>query len=599
MYGITGSLHREMKNQNNTINIFLIIASVVYLAFELAFNARLTSAAGLSSISNIDNLEFWGRLVSMIGAVLLTLRLLLVVKPSHRINVSLLAFFVVGPIVFFGQKAIVEHIVESSSNETRKLSSRIAFMRQSVETGDFPIEGMPTVLHERNVFLASFNLLSLINPTKLDQIDDELNILAKSILSKGDNVDEYWQQYKSAISHLKSEYSKVERAKKNLNTLTNKAKNQANTLWKESLVSNKEVVAQVGKSRNELVSNVLARKKYIYKSLKHYFSKKETSRTIEKYNNLSTQMFGKVIPKKFWCSTFACPGSEQFVNKKISQLVAQRFENESGINLSSNANNIDADKIRNKQILKALNSASIEPPQGWVVPKEKQQFIENITTFITKKYFENFAKETKHKFGKSLNINGGFQEFYYTPTIQNLMKKSLGINTIDKIKLVSTKRNFETHIFSSLVNTASKELAANMQADLNEFSDGNKHELTSKDSIRLVIIIPLAMGISLLFGLLNALGVIKQILNYLLPQFKPISRLIPITLSLFIFGHTLIFDIQRQGDYQQLYTDVMVHSKVKGFSIDWIKSSQQEFFEIGEWLRVNIFNSQSFGLKGN
>lgn len=574
----------------------MIIASVIYLAFELAFNARLTAAAGLTSINNIEKLEFWGRLVSMIGAVLLTLRLLLIVRPSKRIIVCILAFLVVGPTVFFGQKALVEHLVESSSNETRKMSSRIAFMRQSVETGKFPLDGMPSAIYERNIYLATFNLLSLINPQKLDQIDEELDLLAKSILSEPINIDGYWNKYKSLISHLNSEYLEIEYDKQKLIKLKTKAKSQANTLWRKSLVSQKEIIEQVGKSRNELVSKVLSRKKYIYKYLKRYFARKETPSTIEEYKTLSTQMFGRVVPKEFWCSTFSCPGSEQFVRKKISHLVDERFESESGLNLSTNVNKIDADKVRSKNIIKSLKAASIEIPIAWKIPIEKKRFVSSVSALITKKHFESFTEKTKQKLGKPLTLEGGFREFFYTPKIQSLMRKSLGLNVGYKVKLVNTKPLFETYIFSTLIDKESKELAANMQADLIEFSDGNKHAITSKNSIRLVVIIPLAMGISLLFGLLNALGVINQILSYLLPQFNPISTFIPITMGILIFGHTLIFDIQRQGDYEQLYSEVMEHSTAKGFAIDWIKSSQQEFFEIGEWLRVNMFNKQNFGL---
>ncbi|MDN3920047.1 hypothetical protein [Roseateles violae] len=121
-----------MKVERGFVPVGIVLVTLVYLGFELAFNIRLVDVAGgLPGRNEIDDLELQGRLLSATGASLLTLRLLAWLfarLPVTRPRLGALAgALCIAVLVFFGQKAAVDYLANSAS-PTEKRRAALAVL---------------------------------------------------------------------------------------------------------------------------------------------------------------------------------------------------------------------------------------------------------------------------------------------------------------------------------------------------------------------------------------------------------------------------------------------------------------------------------------
>ena len=121
----------------------MAFATLGYLAFEMAFNARLLDVTGgISSEDEIDSIEHWGRALSGValmlagwGSALLPLsgrrrwgkgRTTLALAVSAAVSLAA---------AWYGERALVDRIVDGSDGITRREAAHLRAVTGAIEHG--------------------------------------------------------------------------------------------------------------------------------------------------------------------------------------------------------------------------------------------------------------------------------------------------------------------------------------------------------------------------------------------------------------------------------------------------------------------------------
>ena len=158
--------------ENGRTPVLLWVLTLIYLCFELAFNARLLDAVGSrSTIEQIHRLEQFGRCLSGIAVALVALQIMLSrrsrstsTSPSN--GMIFLKCTVAGVLTFFSLQLLVDGLVKLSSPNLRRLSSNILVVKQQILSGNALLDGLADDQRifeqpEGKVFLALFPAMAL------------------------------------------------------------------------------------------------------------------------------------------------------------------------------------------------------------------------------------------------------------------------------------------------------------------------------------------------------------------------------------------------------------------------------------------------------
>jgi ribosomal protein S19E (S16A) len=127
----------------------MLIVTGVYLIAELSFNATLLDVTGtLASSETIEKAEFFGRLLSSIAVVLALLGFLVkeaIGRSWAKWNLILIVLMLCIPLglgVFFGEKALVDHLVYKSTAKVRQNAAILIVLRQGLLESSIRVSGI-------------------------------------------------------------------------------------------------------------------------------------------------------------------------------------------------------------------------------------------------------------------------------------------------------------------------------------------------------------------------------------------------------------------------------------------------------------------------
>lgn len=172
----------------------LWLLTIIYLCFELAFNARLLDVVGsISTIAQIHQIEQYGRTLSGIAVALIVLQYLLNLrsqstrrKPSYVI-IFLACFITVG-VVYFSLDKLVNTLVNNSTPEMRRISTQLVLAKSELIAGNAELDGLSANaeifnLPEGKAFIALFPIMAL----SIDNLDNKLLTVTRRVL--GNQID--------------------------------------------------------------------------------------------------------------------------------------------------------------------------------------------------------------------------------------------------------------------------------------------------------------------------------------------------------------------------------------------------------------------------
>ena len=176
-----------MRHAQIRQTLFLIVLTVVYLGFELGFNARLLDLIGSrASAHDIEELEFFGRSLSGIAAALVVLQLLLARalrkgRRPHYVGV-VIACALTGLLVFGVIKTAVNVLVATRDSSFRRVATNAGLLQRALVQGDLNLDGLADdkvyARPEGKAFLALFQVLL----PNIDQLDDKVEPIKRQVI---------------------------------------------------------------------------------------------------------------------------------------------------------------------------------------------------------------------------------------------------------------------------------------------------------------------------------------------------------------------------------------------------------------------------------
>lgn len=216
-----------METKSRAWKLSLFVASFAYLVIEIMFNAKLVEIASSAGFDITDNtlhqIELFGRAISGVGVSLLILDALparFVSNFLSRILCIISVFTLIWPMVFFGQKKLIDiYLIEPSSASQRKQAVASVLLKQAMTHNAVSFEGIDFDPDSGNdgvksaedmTFLAIFGGLVYVDEDILNRIKEQQGKIISNYVRARSNTDfaSYIQSHRDLYTRLSNDYSK-------------------------------------------------------------------------------------------------------------------------------------------------------------------------------------------------------------------------------------------------------------------------------------------------------------------------------------------------------------------------------------------------------
>lgn len=305
----------------------MTLLATLYLLPEMIFNAELVRTAGSadSGYDEIRRLELFGRAVSGIGVSLLlldALRILPLRSKAKTLFIAALIVVLIWPIVFFGQKILIDRfIIDSSSAEERQTAFLSILVKNGLAAKAVEVDGLPFDSDNPDspvsqTFLTIFGGLVYANNDVLEQIKQSKEDIATAYVVNHNRamVGQYLARHRELASKLRTAYEeRYQPAYNRYKQAISDSGTIANDEWErvdETLAKGWADYLELAQSADELASRQ-AQQAYpkIYRFLDYYHSRcvnrgrinqRCRNRAEDSYNKQITQLGYGHIPHEYW-----------------------------------------------------------------------------------------------------------------------------------------------------------------------------------------------------------------------------------------------------------------------------------------------------------
>lgn len=202
--------------------VFLILLTLVYLCFELGFNARLLDVVGgNASPADVEHLEVYGRTLSGVAAALVLLQLMLNRRLRSQVRRPTLVRIAVGCLllaaaVFITIKVFVDVLVATRDAEFRRVAYNTILLQRSLVNGQAELDGLVDdkllfAQPEGKAFLALFPFLALSNQTLDERMKDTKDQVIGNIVRTAKTGQQYYDDYLEAMKRTHTNWQKYAR----------------------------------------------------------------------------------------------------------------------------------------------------------------------------------------------------------------------------------------------------------------------------------------------------------------------------------------------------------------------------------------------------
>ena len=203
--------------------LFLVLLTIAYLCFELAFNARLLDVVGgTASPDQIHHIEHWGRSLSGIALALFVLQVLLARRNKSR-NGSPRGLAIVfwclasGVAMFLFLQTLVDTLVTYSSPGFRRISLNMVLVQGALVRGGVELDGLdddPGLFAQPagKAFLALFPAMA-VSVERLDEKirDAKLELIGRQVQRALGGAAGYYKSYTEAVKKTQDQWQRYQR----------------------------------------------------------------------------------------------------------------------------------------------------------------------------------------------------------------------------------------------------------------------------------------------------------------------------------------------------------------------------------------------------
>jgi len=544
--------------------------SCLYLLPEAIFNSALIDVAGgkSSDESDLRIIELFGRAVSGIGVSLLLLDFYYKKRPVHSpfkmILISGAVLLVIWPLVFFGQKALVDNLIISpSSAEERQHAYVVQMLRRALIEKSVEIEGLdykPNQPHsaEEKTFLSLFAGMAYADTSLINKLESKKEAIIEKFVrdSANNHFLEHYEDYKIFRNDLHKRYERYRKSSVTYNDAANAWQESADKHW---LRIENEILqgwSKYQKAEQVFETRVDARAQKIAPKIYKYFESRKKCKTqrcvnrlksyydrdIKKYkipyihpddwlikeqvstgDNLLNAAVGavftmgiSVVAQSLDAVTGGDGGFKDYkytytndvedYKKVLRKHMSGNFIRESGgyklgiATLSAFRTN----STTSSKVRARLKQKDIKVPPAWTI-KDRHSFDLVVQRRVKQIAEQDWQRKAKKK-GLDIPPNLSWNRFQLTAPIQAEIRKTMGEDYYVNPMLADwNNRQFLNAVIEPNIQKKTDYYLTVLKAEKKKFSDNGDYENLGKTSLRATLIPPISMSLSLLLVILTAI----------------------------------------------------------------------------------------------
>lgn len=597
--------------------IFLISLQFIYLVLELIFNSRLVDSVTASTPDYFEYLAHIGRVLSGAGCTLLVFGLLRkwrTESPVLRVGAHVLGAALAFPVIYYGQEMVVESLVDSSTAEQRVHAQYIALLKRGLASNAVvfkDVEFTPEDIErpEAKTFINTIGFAVFFAPDYIQNVAENSDQILSHLASRqaSELLPEAYAGYLEARDNIAALSEKYNEANVEFEKGAQGAAQQAQQIWADTYSTLQEQWEQFhedGKS-SELRDGLdrLQDRLEIYFIARSRCTGRRAEACLKKvnqeYDAAVNALLGKSVEPEYWCKPIA---------EKSSTVLqgAQFVEMKQGARIDCSASHRDYIEARFLELhgLSSMGYDSFESfmasaevalevrarlaEQGISMPesyrlRSYEGFIKGLEYELTKKLAESFTAAAVEEFGVEIAPRLSTQDFLQHEAVQQPLREALGLGaSAMPVAINLSQRAFRDEILVPQIERNLAKERARLLAVTEFFADGEPYAEEGKNYVRSVLIPPIAMGLSLLFGLLNMATIGAALLaRSSLPK-AAVSLGKKVFVMAVVIGPLLISSqIAESEPFQKIVDETQASLGAGRYYVVWLTSLQPVVYPLG------------------
>lgn len=592
--------------------LILLGVSVVYLLFEWSFNAFLVDQVySFDQDVNFRNIEVRGRILAATGFSLLLVKAILprLSLGPRRMFLALCAVAVGFPFAYFGQKALVEHLVNRTTAQERLEAQYLMLLKRGLSGGALQLEGLDFDKDEIKqvsvkTFVASIGFMTFFSPDFAHRLRSQVDVVLEAVanheahkaqpkvfdeyLDLQAKIRDYFDDYVNAMQEREDEIAKAE----------NNAQEDWQEYYKKLGEQYQEQRELSAKYKLDLITSEFIDKFAIYQEKLLKCNGKSCDEFHAEYKKAIQEYFDRDIDPEYWCvdggtrtvierqgfvnverevplSPVCDPLPFDHVQNKIIEMIGAAQDWGAFV-----TNQAVIDKAREK-----LGEEGLIMPEAWRVD-DKDAFMSAYMNKATIEIDDAVQDKMREKFDATLGFDLNADSFIADPELQKRIKKEFGLEDSDPdLKLNMDARQILDDYLLPKAREKARDDKQKLDATAESFADGQENEKQGKVFVRVLLIPPVAMLFSLFFSAANLIEVIAGLTKFN-PRISPTLRhgfqgvLILGLLMLPVLNPS---PITQKASYQYFYDQTAeTLSPMISYASRWMITAQPILYPVGK-----------------
>jgi hypothetical protein len=530
-----------------------LVVLFVYILLEISFNARVASIAGFASLNtdSLRSLELLGRSVSGLGTALLLTDTFLSRSRIRNIFILFPSTVVIATTafsgMFFGQKILVDSLIDASSVRLRHQAVRAQALRGAIAEGVVELQdGAQALIDTRNadakIFMTLFPAASTMNTSLKEQIDNRLEDisgvyeakLATIIFEAGyprydttrdSLIDEVYPQYLEASAEYLEQRESIP---KNAKSLSRAVKPKIQEAWETFKDFRREAAKKAANSaegRKVINDYEMAVES---ESECRSISRSEESRREDCFRRTSKELRDNL--KKHGFKKDEIRSTNWWLEQKTYYGGVFRRIDVDGVRLVlmqpaefirgsggytpdiRNYKAFYAHRETANRVRDALEKEGITRANDWKTTNTKN-IVQDMERYLDQS-MRNGWQEGLAKAGVEGNIDPDldFEEFVEAAGIKDKLRKKLNLRAGETVSLRWNKRDFYREFAEPEASRRAAEINRILMAPPEMFSDGEKYESQGKRAVRATYVPPIVMILSLTLVMISSFKILVWII---------------------------------------------------------------------------------------
>lgn len=522
--------------------LILFLLNTLYLVYEFAFNSRLVDVS-VSQLTEaeIHAFELEGRFLSGVGLSLLFLRLITIQGKSFKaVSAKVVAAVLVAfPLMFFGQKILVDQMVDRTSAEQRLDAQYLMLMKQGLANNALQLEGIQFDEADLDsphtkTFLSVLGLMTFVSPDFVDLLKTESDRIIDQVAENESNraLPEYYENYRKlqeVIADAWNNYQELSDAYWSEHASIVESSAESWNSIQQTLLQEWGALSSQHSEQN-VTRSVLT----LQRNLETYFEARERCegsrirdecllKVEEVYSAEIHAQLGRYVAPTEWCHD---PQTVAVTVQRRGRFVTEQRQLQECRNLSydhlaaklavyntqptSYQEFIRSDQV-SEQVRQQIQDDGLEMPAQWRA-NDRDTFVNRYIAYARAELKQAVDQSIEAEIGSPLPLDLNARQFVESAPIQQRLHEAL--QPLDPnlvIRLDWNPITFRDLIIKPHYLAHAEAERERLSGEALLFANGQQRAEEGKRYVRGLIVPPIAMGFSLFFGLLNAVGLLASV----------------------------------------------------------------------------------------